>query len=109
MADAYGRVKRLRRQVKRHHTSEAEYIRSALRKHLKEELQAHLKRISDVGNPINDVALQSLQTHASQYTIGCCQAHLTRINAGENWKNAGVLQSLHTDANSTPLVAAESS
>jgi len=33
-----------------------------LAKHLKEELQAHLKEISDVGNPKNDIVYSKLRS-----------------------------------------------
>jgi len=70
IADTYGRGKRLRRQAKRHPMSEAEYIRVAPRKHLK-EVQAHLKRINGAGLLQNGAALLSLDNHVKQYTIGC--------------------------------------
>jgi hypothetical protein len=68
----------LQKEAKRHHLSEAEYIRIALRKHLKEELQAHLGAgISGVGYLENGAALQSLHAHVTQYVLGCRRRYLS--------------------------------
>ena len=70
----------LRKEARRHHVSEAEYIRHVLRKHLKEELQAHLARINDIGNSINDIAYSGLDSHVKQYILGCRRLTLDKLD-----------------------------